>query len=162
MARAIWQATARALGLLAIAVSFAGPAIADDMRTYVKRGMAYEDVKMDLENAIEGKGLRIGAVGDLGDMLERTREDLKAGPLVYKSAHYMQFCSAVYAHRLAAADPANLGHCPFLMFIYETVAKPGEVVIGYRSFARTGSAATRAALDEVDALFDSIARDALK
>jgi uncharacterized protein (DUF302 family) len=154
--------SARAIVLLAAFVLFAQTATADDMRTYAKQGMDYDDVKMDLENAIEGKGLRIGAIGDLGDMLDRTRADLNAGPAVYKSAHYMQFCSAVYAHKLAAADPANLGHCPFLMFIYETVAKPGEVVIGYRPFVRSGTPATRAALDEVEKLFEEIAQAALK
>jgi uncharacterized protein (DUF302 family) len=153
---------AKAMAILATIALFGHAAAADDMRTYAKQGMAYDDVRMDLETAIEGKGLRIGAVGDLGDMLDRTRADLNAGAAVYKSAHYMQFCSAVYAHKLAAADPTNLGHCPFLMFIYETVAKPGEVVIGYRPFARTGSAATQAVLAEVDALFDDIAREALK
>ena len=51
---------------------------------YVKRGLAYDDVKMDLETAIEGKGLIIGAVGDLGDMLDRTGNDLSSGPPVYQ------------------------------------------------------------------------------
>lgn len=140
----------------------ASPSVAGEMRTYTKRGLPYEDVKMDLESAIEGKGLRIGAVGDLGNMLDRTRADLKAGPQVYKSAHYLQFCSALYAHKLTAADPQSVGYCPFLMFIYEPVANPGDVVIGYRAFARTGTAATQALLDEVDALLDSIAREAMR
>lgn len=153
---------ARAVTMLAAVALFGHAATADDMRTYTKQGMAYDDVKMDLETAIEGKGLRIGAVGDLGDMLDRTRADLSAGAAVYKSAHYMQFCSAVYAHKLAAADPKNLGHCPFLMFIYETTAKPGDVVIGYRPFARTGNAVTQALLGEIDDMLDGIAREALK
>lgn len=153
---------ARAIAVFAATAMFGCCAVADDMRTFVKHGTAYDDVKQDLESAIEGKGLKVGAVGDLGDMLDRTRADLHAGPQVYKSAHYLQFCSAMYAHKLAAADPKNLGHCPFLMFIYESVAKPGEVVIGYRPFAGTGNVATQAVLADVDALLDSIAREALK
>jgi hypothetical protein len=148
---------------VAAALVFAwSPARADEMKTYVKRGMAYDDVKMDIETAIEGKGLKIGAIGDLGDMLARTQTDIAKGPAVYKSAHYYQFCSAMLTHKLTAADPNNIGHCPFIMFSYETVAKPGEVVVGYRTVTRTGSAATRAVLDEVDAMFDAIARDAIK
>jgi hypothetical protein len=114
-------------------------AAADEMRTFVKRGVAYDDVRQDLESAIEGKGLKIGVIGDLGDMLERTRKDVGAGPATYKSAHYFQFCSAMLAHKLAAADAGNIGHCPFLMFSYETIAKPGEVVVGYRMITRAGS-----------------------
>lgn len=158
----LWQAAIRVLATAAMGLIVASAAVADDMRTFVKQGMAYDDVKMDLETAIEGKGLKIGAIGDLGDMLERTRIDLNAGPAVYKSAHYMQFCSAVFAHKLAAADPKNLGHCPFLMFIFETAAKPGEVVIGYRPLVRSGTPATRAMLDEVEKLFEDIAAEALK
>jgi hypothetical protein len=152
--RGLWVALALLIGC--------SPARADEMKTYVKRGMAYDDVKMDLESAIEGKGLKIGAIGDLGDMLARTQADIAKGPAIYKSAHYYQFCSAMLAHKLTAAEPGNIGHCPFLMFSYETAAKPGEVVVGYRSFTRAGSPATRAVLDEADAMLDAIARDAVK
>ena len=139
-----------------------GAAFADEMRTFSKQGMAYADVKLDLESAIEGKGLKIGAVGDLADMLGRTQADLGGGKAAYKAAHYLQFCSASLAHKFSAADPTNIGHCPFLMFIYEAAAKPGEVVVGYRSFTRVGSPATRAVLDEADAMMDAIAREAIK
>ncbi|MEQ1612712.1 MAG: DUF302 domain-containing protein [Hyphomicrobiaceae bacterium] len=145
-----------------LATSLATVAAADDMRMFVKRGTAYEDVQLDLQTAIEAKGLKIGAVGDLGDMLARTAKDLDIEAPVYQSAHYLQFCSAVFAHRLTAADPRNLGHCPFLMFIYETVAKPGEVVVGYRPFVRSGTTATRAVLTEVEAMLDAIAAEAVR
>lgn len=137
-------------------------AFADEMRTFSKQGLAYGDVKLDLESAVEGKGLKIGAVGDLADMLSRTQADLGAAKATYKAAHYLQFCSASLAHKLTAADPANIGHCPFLMFIYETATKPGEVVVGYRSFTPAGSSATRAVLEEADAMLDAIAREAIK
>lgn len=135
---------------------------ADEMRTYAIHGTAYDDVKMDLEQAIEHKGLTIGTTGNLGDMLERTRAAVGAGPAVYKSAHFLQFCSAVLAHKLAAADPRNIGHCPFVMFIYQTAANPGEIVIGYRRIDRTGSAATMAALAEVEAVYEAIAAEVVR
>lgn len=147
---------------LAIVLSFAaGTVRADEMRLYAKHGLAYDDVKMDLEHAIEGKGLIIGAVGDLRDMLARTGNAIGFEKPVYLHAHYMQFCSALLAHKLAAADASSLGHCPFLMFIYESQAKPGEIVVGYRPIIRSGSEALRRVLDEVDALFDAIAREAV-
>jgi hypothetical protein len=147
---------------LSAVLAMPSAAYADEMRLFVKRGLPYDEVKMDLESAIEGKGLKIGSIGDLGDMLARTQADAGTGPPVYKTAHYYQFCSAVLAHRLAAADPGNLGHCPFLMFSYETQAAPGDVVVGYRTITRTGSAATRAVLEDVEAMFAGIAREATK
>ena len=160
------QKSNRAFVILAtLMFSFAmvhGVALADEMRTFRKQGMAYADVKLDLESAIEGKGLKIGAIGDLADMLGRTQADLGGGKATYKAAHYLQFCSASLAHKLSAADPTNIGHCPFLMFIYETAIKPGEVVVGYRSFTPAGSSATRAVLEEADAMLDAIAREAIK
>ena len=150
----------RIAAVCALVFLFGLPVSADEMRTFVKSGLAYDDVKQDLEIAIERKGLKIGAVGDLGDMLGRTKDAVSAGS-VYKFAHYLQFCSAVLAHKLAAADPANIGHCPFLVFIYETVAKSGEIVVGYRMITRSGSAASRSVQDEIDAMLESIAREAV-
>ena len=160
MKRSVLSVIARTSLFFAVLVFASQTASADEMRIFKKTGLAYEDVKLDLESAIEHKGLKLGATGDLADMLGRT-QDAIGGASVYKSAHYLQFCSAVLGHRLAAADPANIGHCPFLMFIYETVAKPGEIVVGYRSITRSGSAATRAVLDEADAMLESIAREAV-
>jgi uncharacterized protein (DUF302 family) len=160
MKRSVLRMIARTSLFFAVLVIASQTASADDMRTFKKTGLAYEDVKQDLESAIEHKGLKIGAVGDLADMLARTQEAIGGGS-VYKSAHYLQFCSAMLGHKLAAADPANIGHCPFLMFVYETNAKPGEIIVGYRSIIRSGSAATRAVLDEAEAMLDSIAREAV-
>ncbi len=160
MKRSVLRIIARTSVFIAALVIATQTASADEMRTFIKSGLAYEDVKQDLESAIEHKGLKIGAVGDLGEMLGRTQDAIGGGN-VYKSAHYLQFCSAVLGHKLAAADPANIGHCPFLMFIYETIAKPGEVVVGYRSITRSGSAATRAVLDEAEVMLQSIAHEAV-
>ncbi len=151
-----------ALGCLVLVLIGPLAALADPTRTYVKRGVPYDDVKLDIETAIEGKGLKIGITADLAEMLARTTADIAAGPAVYKSAHYYQFCSAALAHKWAAADPANIGYCPLVMFSYESAQQPNEVVVGYRLFPRTGSAATRAVLDEAEALLDAIARDAVK
>jgi hypothetical protein len=160
MLRIYSQPMRRALFWLVVFAATSTSVRADEMRTYVKRGASYQDVQVDLQSAIEGKGLKIGAVGDLGDMFARTQADAGQGQATYKSAHYYQFCSAMLAHKFTEADPTNIGHCPFLMFTYEEVLKPNEIVIGYRAFSRAGSAATRAALDEAETLLDAIAREA--
>ncbi len=135
---------------------------ADGMRSYSKKGAVYQDVLLDTRMAIEARGLVVGAVGDLATMLERTRDTVNVKSKVYTGADYLNFCSAALAHKFAAADPSNVGYCPFLLFIYETTDAPGEVVVGFRLFARIGNAATRAVLDEAELLLDGIAREAVK
>ncbi len=149
--------------LMLSTAAFAASAFgADGTRSYTKKSAAYLDVLQDLRMAIEAKGLVVGAVGDLAVMLERTSPALGIEGKVYSGADYLNFCSAALAHKFAAADPANVGYCPFLMFIYETTVKPGDVIVGYRIFARMGNAATIAILDEAEALLDGIAREAVR
>ncbi len=151
------------LALVAGVAQLAVPAFsADGTRTYTKKQAVYLDVLQDLRMAIEAKGLVVGAVGDLAMMLERTSPTLGIEGKIYSGADYLNFCSAPLAHKFAAADAANVGYCPFLMFIYETVKRPGEVVVGYRIFTRMGNAGTIAILDEAEALLDGIAREAVK
>lgn len=151
------------MALLLGAAHVTAPALgADGTRSYTKKSAVYLDVLQDLRMAIEAKGLVVGAVGDLALMLERTRPALGIERRIYNGADYLNFCSAALAHKFAAADPTNVGYCPFLMFIYETVKRPGEVVVGYRIFARMGNAATIAILNEAEALLDGIAREAVK
>jgi len=71
-------------------------------------------------------------------MLERTSpvqdntvEISKQVRPVYLFAKYMQFCSSELTHQAVQANPKNLSMCPFVVFIYETSANPGHIVIGY-------------------------------
>jgi len=60
------------------------------------------------------------------------------------------------------ADPANVSLCPYSIMIYATAQRPGMVHVSYRRPWRPdGSAASKAALKEVEALLDGIAREAL-
>jgi hypothetical protein len=60
------------------------------------------------------------------------------------------------------ADAANLGYCPYVIFIYETAAGPGTVHVGYRPPTPQGSDISKAALAEVERLLDAIAKEAVK
>ena len=97
-------------------------------------------------------------------MLGRTAADVGATQTVYHHADFIAFCSAKYSRAMMEADPTNIAFCPFTVFIYETKAKPGEIVVGYRRPilpANPSAAAAKAAAD-VDALMAKIVEDAVK
>ncbi len=144
--------------LLGFAVE-APPARAQELRTYTKAA-AFDDVKFELTNAIVAKGLVVETTGAIGAMLARTGADVGSTKPIYKNAEYMTFCSAIYSRRMMEADPGNVGYCPYVVFIYERVDKPGEVVVGFRRPPQTGSEASRKAFADIDKLLDDIVREA--
>jgi hypothetical protein len=59
------------------------------------------------------------------------------------------------------ADPANVALCPYSIVVYTLKSSPERTYVAYRRTARPdGSPASRAALAEVDAMLDAIAREA--
>jgi hypothetical protein len=95
-------------------------------------------------------------------MLERTGRDVGSSRKLYTDAQAFVFCSAALSRKTMEADAANISLCPYSMMVYATVQQPGTVHVSYRRPWRPGgSAASRAALKEVEALLDGIAREAL-
>lgn len=154
-------ATLVALALFCAAPPALAQAPEGIVRTY-KKAAAYEDVKFELNNAIIDKGLALDHTGAVGKMLDRTGADVGSDKAIYKNAEYLSFCSARFSRRMMEADPANIAFCPFIIFIYEDAAQPGTTVVGYRRLAIIGNAASQKALTEIDALLDSIAREATR
>ncbi len=150
--------------IIAIFVSFimlTTAAVATDVKSYTVSG-GFDDVVFDVETAIVGAGLKIDTKGDVAGMLKRTAQDVGASKDLYKGATYFSFCSAVHSRTMMEADAANVGYCPYVVFVYETQAEPGTVVIGYRRLAGGGSSdAGKAALNDVDAWLDGIVRKAI-
>ena len=150
------------LGLALLSLVFpVSVARAAEPRTIVKSG-SYDDVHFELNNAIIVRGLNISGVGNLNAMLERTGADVGSTTEIYKSAEYISFCSAKLSRRMMEADARNIAFCPFILFIYETVAKPGEVVVGYRIPEGRGDSGSRAALADAEKMLESIIQDATK
>ena len=133
----------------------------DEIRTSVSKS-SFEDAKFELTNAIVNRGLVIDYTGRLADMLARTGKDVGSDKPIYRHAEYVTFCSAKLSRAMMEADPANAAMCPYVMFFYETAAKPGEVVIGYRRPLLRGDAKSKAALTEVDNLLAGILKEAVK
>lgn len=131
------------------------------LKVYSKRG-SFEDVKFELQNAIVGRGLVVDFNGNVGGMLERTGPDVGSTSPIYKHAEYFTFCSAKLSRATMEAEAANLGYCPYVVFIYETAAAPGTTHVGYRSPPLHGSDASKAALADVERLLDGIAKEAVK
>ena len=144
-----------------LATLAATSATAQDLKTYRKTA-AFDDVKFDLTNAITNRGLVTDFNGNLGAMLDRTGKDVGSTKAIYKQAEYFTFCSAKLSRDMMEADAANIGFCPYVMFVYTLADKPGEVVVGYRRPPAVGSDASKKPLAAIDALLDGIAKEAVK
>ena len=122
----------------------------------------FDDVREELKLAIEGKGLVIDYESYVNRMLERTGKDVGSSRRLYADAQAFVFCSASLSRKTMEADPANASFCPYTMMVYATAQQPGTVHVSYRRPWRPdGSTASKAALKEVEALLDAIAREAL-
>ena len=130
--------------------------------TYSKKGLKFADVRDELKLAIEDKGLVIDYESFVNRMLERTGKDVGSARKLYTDAQAFVFCSAALSRKTMEADPANVSLCPYSIMVYATAADPGTVRVSYRRPWRPdGAAASKAALKEVEALLDGIARKAL-
>jgi uncharacterized protein (DUF302 family) len=130
--------------------------------TYSKKGARFDDVRDEVKLAIQGKGLVIDYESFVNRMLERTGKDVGSARKLYADAQAFVFCSAALSRKTVEADPANVSLCPYSIMVYATARDPGTVHVSYkRPWRPDGSAASKAALKEVEALLDRIAREAL-
>lgn len=162
-ARSGQYATLRIAALLSTAVVAvmvaASPAAADPLKMVTVKG-SFENVRTDLQDAIINQGLKVDYNGKIGDMLKRTGADVGSTKEIYTNAEYFTFCSSKLSRTMMEADPGNVGMCPYMMFAYEAAGKPGEVTIGYRMLAARGDEASQKALATINALLDTILKEA--
>lgn len=145
------------LASLSLAAQAADP---NPIVAYSKKGK-FEDVRDDARAAIESRGLVIDYHSHMGSMLERTGKDVGSTRKLYADAQAFVFCSASLSRKTMEADLANVAMCPYAIVVYATAQEPDRVVVAYRRPWRPdGSAASKAALKEVEALLDGIAREA--
>lgn len=150
--------------LLALFAALCSVALAADpypVVTYSKKAK-FEEVRDDLKLAIEGKGLVIDYQSFINKMVERTGKDLGSTRKIYVDAQAFVFCSAALSRKTMEADAANASMCPYSITVYATAQEPDKVHVAYRRPWRPdGSAASKAALKEVETLLDGIARASL-
>ncbi|CAN0593245.1 unnamed protein product [Ectocarpus sp. 12 AP-2014] len=92
---------------------------------------SFEDATFAVESAIVDKGLVIDYVSHVGDMLNRTCADVGSKIKIFEAADIFVFCSAVLSREMMEADPMNVAHCPYGIFVAE---RDGEVLVGYRTY----------------------------
>ena len=107
-----------ALRRLTILLALTAPAAvsADEVTTYPFDG-TFEDAAFAVENAIIGQGLVIDYVSHVGDMLNRTGADVGSDVMIFEAADIFLFCSAVLSRKAMEADPMNIAHCPYGIFV---------------------------------------------
>ncbi|MEP2532575.1 DUF302 domain-containing protein [Shimia sp.] len=92
---------------------------------------SFDDATFAVESAIVDKGLVIDYVSHVGEMLNRTGADVGSETQIFKAADIFLFCSAVLSREVMEADPMNIVHCPYGVFVVET---EDGIVIGHRDY----------------------------
>ncbi len=138
----------------ALALAVSAPAFADGPVMTTVSG-AFDDVQFDVETAITDAGLVIDAVNKVGEMLERTREDVGGTEVLFTHAQVFNFCSAVVSRQVMEADPMNIVHCPYSIFVVERPDAPGEIIVGRRAYPA-------GTMDPAIQMLDDIIADALE
>ncbi len=119
--------------------------------TYAFDG-SFDDASFAVENAIVNRGLVIDYVSHTGEMLARTASDVGSHVDLFGEADIFIFCSAQISREVMEADPMNIAHCPYGIFVAE---RGGEVMIGYRSYPH-------GEMQKVQTLLGEIVADALE
>ncbi|MGB0660616.1 MAG: DUF302 domain-containing protein [Mangrovicoccus sp.] len=116
---------------IALCLSFALPglAFAQAVTSWAYDG-DFEDATFAVESAIIDKGLVVDHVSHVGEMLNRTGADLGTGQAIFEQADVFLFCSAVISRQVMQADPMNIAHCPYGVFVAQQGA---TVTIGFRT-----------------------------
>ena len=135
--------------LFAAALIASSPATAGDAMSVPFDG-TFEDAAFAVESAIVGQGLVIDYVSHVGEMLARTGEDVGSDQMLFKAADIFVFCSAVVSREVMEADPMNIAHCPYGIFVAET---DDGVMIGRRDYPD-------GPMEKVEDLLDSIISEA--
>jgi len=119
--------------LILTLIALAAPAAAEPAITQTVED-SFDNVAFALESAIVGRGLVVDHLSHVGEMLERTKEDVGSTVTVFTQADVFSFCSAAVSRQVMEVDPANIQYCPYGIFVYETPDAPGTVTVGYRDY----------------------------
>ena len=109
----------------------------------------FDNVAFAVESAIVGRGLVIDYVSHVGEMLERTKADVGGTETIFTQADVFLFCSATTSRAVMEADPMNVQHCPYGIFVAEDPASPGTVTVGYRDYPEGEMQAVEDLLGEI-------------
>lgn len=114
-----------------IATMGGAPAMANDAAIMFDYDGTFDDATFAIEDAIISKGLVIDYRSHTGEMLERTRADVGSDVVIFDAADVFLFCSATVSRQVMEADPMNVVHCPYSIFVAD---QAGKVTIGFRDY----------------------------
>lgn len=127
-------------------VLMALPVNAGEQATTYPFDGSFEDATFAVESAIVGRGLVIDLQSHVGDMLNRTGADVGSEVNIFDAADIFLFCSATLSREVMEADPMNIAHCPYGIFVAD---QSGDVMIGYRNLPEGEMQKVQAMLDEI-------------
>ena len=130
-----------------------------DYKFYKFQG-SYENVRVDLDYAITGRGIKVNGVSHIGDMLERTGKDIGRTNKIFAHAEAIQFCSATLSRDMMEADPMNIVYCPYIIYIYSLPDEKESVYVGYRKLPELDSKASKKAAAAIVKTYEGIINDA--
>lgn len=134
------------LSLCALVAFGAQNAVADEL-ILTPADMSFDDATFSVESAIVGQGLQIDYVSHVGEMLERTREDVGGTQVLFEDARIYLFCSASLSRQAMEVDWRNVASCPYAV---QVLQRPGgEVQIGYTHRDANGMGPVNALLAEI-------------
>jgi uncharacterized protein (DUF302 family) len=93
----------------------------------------YEEVKIDLVDAIESRGIVISYVAHAASMLQRTSSAVGAVGKAYDRADILLFCKADLTYQLTIKNPHNLALCPYSVSIYTLAGDWENVYLSIRA-----------------------------
>ncbi|PTQ74514.1 uncharacterized protein DUF302 [Celeribacter persicus] len=136
------------MALLALATGplLVSPVLANDQAITFDYDGTFEDAAFAVEDAIISKGLVIDYRSHTGDMLERTRADVGSDVKLFEAADVFLFCSATVSREVMEADPMNIVHCPYSIFVAD---QAGKVTIGFRDYPEGPMQAVEDLLTEI-------------
>jgi uncharacterized protein (DUF302 family) len=141
----------RKIAAIVAALAVASSAAAEDSAVVHVFDGSFEDAAFAVETAIVGRGLVIDYVSHTGEMLNRTGADVGSEVALFDAADIYVFCSAVLSRKVMEADPMNIAHCPYGIFVAE---REGQVMVGHRTYPE-------GPMQEVEALLESIVVEAV-
>ena len=145
-----------------------GNTVADTKSPGVKHRVTYtskqdfEFVKSAINEAIIEKGLVINNTSHIGAMLQRTGGVVEGAQSIFVKAESYEFCSATVSRLTMEADPHNIVFCPYIISVYVLPKEPNKTYISFRKPDIVGSAASKAALKEVEKLLRDIIEQAIQ
>ena len=93
---------------------------------------SFEDATFETTEAIIAQGLNIEYVSHVGEMLARTKDDVGGSEDIFAHAEIYVFCSAAISRQVMEADPMNIAHCPYSVFVIQMADENADVFVGHR------------------------------